>query len=37
VASYAGQAVMIKFTGQETGTNGGTTDFVVDDTALDVS
>jgi hypothetical protein len=37
VASYAGQAVTIKFTGQETDTNDGTTDFVVDDTALNVS
>ena len=37
VSSYAGQTVTVKFTGTETDTNGGTTDFVVDDTALNVS
>jgi endo-1,4-beta-D-glucanase Y len=37
LSAYAGQTVTIRFTGTETDGNGGTTDFVVDDTALDVS
>ncbi|HLX47018.1 MAG TPA: hypothetical protein VKS82_01680, partial [Streptosporangiaceae bacterium] len=37
VSAYAGQTVTVKFTGTETDTNGGTTDFVIDDTALNVS
>jgi hypothetical protein len=34
VSAYAGQTVTVKFTGKETDTNGGTTDFVIDDTSL---
>ncbi|TQF01656.1 glycoside hydrolase [Kitasatospora acidiphila] len=34
VSGYAGQTVTVKFTGTETDTSGGTTDFVIDDTAL---
>lgn len=34
VSAYAGQKITVKFTGKETGTGGGTTDFVIDDTAL---
>ncbi|MCC9310319.1 glycoside hydrolase [Kitasatospora sp. RB6PN24] len=34
VSAYAGQTVTVKFTGTETDANGGTTDFVVDDTSL---
>ncbi|MFJ8159240.1 glycosyl hydrolase family 8 [Streptomyces sp. NPDC094468] len=34
VTAYAGQTVTVKFTGTETDTNGGTTSFVLDDTAL---
>ncbi|MFI1169098.1 glycoside hydrolase family 9 protein [Streptomyces sp. NPDC020801] len=37
VSAYAGQTITLKFTGTETDTNGGTTSFVVDDTALNVS
>ncbi|HTJ66169.1 MAG TPA: glycosyl hydrolase family 8 [Actinospica sp.] len=37
LSSYAGQTVTIKFTGTETDANGGTTDFVIDDTALQTS
>jgi hypothetical protein len=37
VSSYIGQAVTLKFTGSETDTSGGTTSFVIDDTALHVS
>ena len=37
LSSYAGQSVTLKFTGTETDANGGTTDFVVDDTALQTS
>jgi endoglucanase len=37
VSSHLGQAVTLKFTGSETDTSGGTTSFVVDDTALQVS
>ncbi|MFE0459556.1 glycosyl hydrolase family 8 [Kitasatospora sp. NPDC058965] len=36
LSAYAGQTVTLKFTGTETDANGGTTDFVVDDTALNV-
>ncbi|MFI1539565.1 glycoside hydrolase family 9 protein [Streptomyces anandii] len=36
VSSYAGQTITLQFTGTETDTFGGTTSFVVDDTALDV-
>ena len=37
VSSYAGQSVTLKFTGSETDTDGGTTSFVDDDNALEVS
>jgi serine protease len=37
LASFAGQTVTLKFTGTETDTGGGTTNFVIDDTALNVS
>ena len=37
LAPYLGQNVTVKFTGTETDANGGTTDFVLDDTALNVS
>jgi exo-1,4-beta-D-glucosaminidase len=36
LSAYAGQTVTLTFTGTETDTNGGTTSFVLDDTALDV-
>ena len=35
--SYIGQTVTLKFTGTETDADGGTTDFLLDDTALNVS
>ncbi|MFD0635983.1 ricin-type beta-trefoil lectin domain protein [Catenulispora yoronensis] len=34
VSAYAGQTVTLRFTGTETDKNGGTTSFVLDDTAL---
>ncbi|MFC5911332.1 hypothetical protein ACFP3V_29530, partial [Streptacidiphilus monticola] len=37
LAAYAGRTVTLKFTGTETDANGGTTSFVLDDTALQVS
>jgi hypothetical protein len=37
LSAYAGQTVMLKFTGTETDTNGGTTNFVIDDTAVTTS
>jgi hypothetical protein len=37
LSSYAGQTVTLKFTGAETDANGGTTNFVIDDTALQTS
>jgi endoglucanase len=37
LSAYAGQTITVKFTGTETDTKGGTTDFVFDDTALQVS
>jgi hypothetical protein len=37
LSAYAGQTVTLKFTGTETDTSGGTTSFVIDDTALNVS
>ncbi len=37
VSAYAGQTVTLKFTGSETDTSGGTTSFVNDDNALEVS
>lgn len=37
VSAYAGKTVTVKFTGTETDANGGTTSFVIDDTALNVS
>ena len=37
LSAYAGQSVTIKFSGTETDANGGTTDFVIDDTALNTS
>ncbi|MEZ0093321.1 glycosyl hydrolase family 8 [Streptacidiphilus sp. EB129] len=37
LAPYAGQTVTLKFTGTETDANGGTTNFVLDDTALNIS
>ncbi len=36
LSGYAGQTVTLKFTGTETDANGGTTNFVLDDTALNV-
>jgi hypothetical protein len=36
VSAYIGQTITVKFTGTETDTAGGTTDFVLDDTALNV-
>jgi hypothetical protein len=37
LSAYAGQTVTLMFTGTETDKNGGTTSFVFDDTALQVS
>jgi hypothetical protein len=37
LSSYTGQTITLKFTGSETDTSGGTTNFVVDDTALQTS
>ena len=37
LTTYAGQTVTLRFTGTETDANGGTTSFVIDDTALNVS
>ncbi|MFJ1793187.1 glycoside hydrolase family 9 protein [Kitasatospora griseola] len=37
LSGWAGRTVTLKFTGTETAANGGTTDFVVDDTAVDVA
>jgi subtilase family serine protease len=37
IAGYAGQKVTLKFTGAETDKGGGTTDFCLDDTAINVS
>ncbi|WP_194896382.1 glycosyl hydrolase 2 galactose-binding domain-containing protein [Catenulispora pinisilvae] len=37
LSAYAGQTVTLKFTGSETDTSGGTTTFVADDTALQIS
>ena len=37
LSAYAGQTVTVKWTGTETDANGGTTDFVIDDTALQTS
>jgi len=37
LSAYAGQSVTLKFSGSETDANGGTTDFVIDDTALQTS
>jgi subtilase family serine protease len=34
VSSYSGEKITVKFTGKETDTGGGTTDFCVDDTSL---
>jgi len=34
LSAYAGQKITVKFTGVETDRGGGTTDFVIDDTAL---
>ena len=34
VSAYAGQTVTLRFTGKETDGNGGTTSFVIDDTAV---
>jgi hypothetical protein len=34
LSAYAGQSIALKFTGTETDTKGGTTDFILDDTAL---
>ncbi|HEY4023558.1 MAG TPA: glycosyl hydrolase family 8 [Pseudonocardiaceae bacterium] len=34
LSAYAGQTITLKFTGTETDANGGTTSFVVDDTAI---
>jgi endo-1,4-beta-D-glucanase Y len=37
LSAYAGQTVTLKFTGAETDTNGGTTNSVIDDTAVTTS
>jgi len=37
LAAFKGQTVTVKFTGAETDKNGGTTNFVIDDTALNVN
>ena len=37
IAGYAGQKVTLKFTGTETDKGGGTTDFCIDDTAINTS
>ncbi|MCX4745639.1 glycosyl hydrolase family 8 [Kitasatospora sp. NBC_01287] len=37
VSAYAGQSVTLRFTGTETDANGGTTSFVLDDTALNTT
>jgi exo-1,4-beta-D-glucosaminidase len=37
ISAFAGQSVTMKFTGVETDGNGGTTSFVIDDTAINVS
>jgi hypothetical protein len=37
IAGYAGTKVALKFTGTETDTCGGTTDFCIDGTAINVS
>ncbi|MCL2731901.1 MAG: glycosyl hydrolase family 8 [Actinomycetia bacterium] len=37
LSAYAGQTVTLKFTGTETDGNGGTTNFVIDDTALNAA
>jgi hypothetical protein len=37
LSAFIGQTVTVRFTGTETDANGGTTDFVIDDTALNVS
>jgi subtilase family serine protease len=37
IAAYAGQKVTLKFTGTETDKGGGTSDFCLDDTAINVS
>ncbi|MEV6011953.1 glycosyl hydrolase family 8 [Streptomyces sp. NPDC051976] len=37
VSAYAGQTIKVKFTGTETDANGGTTSFLLDDNALNVS
>jgi hypothetical protein len=37
LASFVGQTVTLRFTGTETDKNGGTTDFVIDDVAVQMS
>jgi hypothetical protein len=37
LSAYAGQTITLKFTGTETDTNGGTTNSVIDDTAVTTS
>ncbi|MEY9947439.1 hypothetical protein [Kitasatospora sp. GAS1066B] len=37
LSAYAGQTVTLRFSGTETDANGGTTSFVIDDTALNVA
>ena len=37
LSAYAGQTVTLKFTGTETDANGGTTNFIIDDTAVTTS
>jgi hypothetical protein len=37
LSAYAGQSIKVKWTGIETNASGGTTDFVIDDTALQTS
>jgi len=37
LSAYAGQTITVRFSGTETDANGGTTSFVIDDTALQTS
>jgi len=37
LSAYAGQTITLKFTGSETDTSGGTTNSVIDDTAVTTS
>ena len=37
LSAYAGQTVTVKWSGAETDANGGTTNFIIDDTAVQTS